>query len=677
MLTDEEYAAIRGRTSALWPELRGKRLFVTGGTGFFGRWVLSLFARANDEWGCQAQAVVLTRNVDRARRRLGSLADHAALALHEGRVTQFDDPPGSFDFLLHLAGEPHGPRYATHPVDMAEEMVAGTRSILRFAAATRVRRLLYISTGAVYGPQSDRATIDEDTPPRAEPSASRRAYAEAKKSGEELALASGVPTIIARPFAFVGPGLPLDANFAASQFLADGLAGRPIRVQRGSVVRSYLYAADLAEWLWTMLIRGQPGRAYNVGSDRPTTLADLASVVAEQCGVKVEVENEGHDNRYVPSTRRAREELNLSQTVDLVTAVRRTVHWNRERGKPHPVIEEDLRRIVAADLPWQQFAGATVLVSGAAGFLPAYMVETLLGLGDAKRPARVIALVRNRERAMARFGRYGNRRDLQLIVQDVNDPLPTDLRADVIIHAAGHASPKYYGVDPVGTIAPNVTGTANLLELARRSGSRCFLFFSTSEVYGLPPCVPTPEDSFGALDPIEVRSCYAESKRLGENMCVAYAHQHGVPAKIVRPFHTYGPGMRLDDGRVFSDFVADVVARRSIVLRSPGTATRSFCYLADAVIGFFTVLLRGEVGQAYNVGNPNGEISIRGLAELMVGLFPERGLKVASDELPRGNDYLVSPVTRSCPDIARIRAWGWEPTTGLADGFRRTVESYG
>ncbi len=342
----------------------------------------------------------------------------------------------------------------------------------------------------------------------------------------------------------------------------------------------------------------------------------------------------------------------------------------------HPVVETDLRRIVAANLPWQQLAGATVIISGAAGFIPAYMVESLLALDGQHKPARVIALVRNRKRAEMRFARHISSGQLELLVQDVCAAVPPAVRADFVIHAAGQASPKHYGTDPIGTIAPNVVGTANLLELAKRSGSKSFLFFSTSEIYGTPPLVPTPEDSSGPLDPLDVRSCYGESKRLGENLCVAYAHQHGVAAKIVRPFHTYGPGMQPNDGRVFADFVADVVARRSIVLKSAGTATRSFCYLADAVIGFFTVLLRGEVGQAYNVGNPDGEISIRGLAELMVGLFPERDLKVVRNEVPRGNDYLVSTVSRSCPDIARVRALGWQPETGLEVGFRRTVESY-
>ena len=172
-----------------------------------------------------------------------------------------------------------------------------------------------------------------------------------------------------------------------------------------------------------------------------------------------------------------------------------------------------------------------------------------------------------------------------------------------------------------------------------------------------------------------MRACYAESKRVAETMCVAYAAQHGVGAKIVRPFHTYGPGMDLSDGRVFADFVADIVAHRNIAVQSDGLAMRPFCYLADATAGFLTVLLRGEAGVAYNVGNPDAEISIGSLADLLVSLFPERDLRVIREAPPAGG-YLQSAVARSTPDIDRIARLGWQPWTSLADGFRRTVESF-
>jgi len=346
----------------------------------------------------------------------------------------------------------------------------------------------------------------------------------------------------------------------------------------------------------------------------------------------------------------------------------------------HPVIKEDLDRILKTPVEWPAFEDRTVLVTGANGFLPAYMVETLLRANESGRRAKthVVALARNAERAAARFSAYEGRGDLEILVQDVCQPIAFSGQIDYIIHAASQASPKYYGSDPVGTLLPNVLGTRHLLDLAVKCRSAGFLFFSSGEVYGHvdDAHVPTKEDGFGYLDPADVRSCYAESKRLGETMCVAWRHQFDVPAKIVRPFHTYGPGMRLDDGRVFADFVSDIVNGRDITLKSDGSARRAFCYLADAVAGFFAVLLRGAAGQAYNIGNESGETSISDLAERLAGLFPDKGLRVVRQEpsLPKG--YLRSAISRSCPDTSKARALGWNPVTGIDEGFRRTVQSF-
>lgn len=346
----------------------------------------------------------------------------------------------------------------------------------------------------------------------------------------------------------------------------------------------------------------------------------------------------------------------------------------------HRVVEEDLAGIVAADLPWRRFAGKAVLVSGANGFLPAYMIEALLRLNETAGgpPARVVGLVRNREKALARFAAYGGRDDLEFVVQDVCEPVAFGGRVDFVIHAASQASPKHFGADPVGTISANLLGTHNLLRLASEKGSEGFLLFSSGEVYGEvdPAKVPTKEGDYGYLDPTAVRSCYAEGKRAAETLCVAWAHQHGVPAKIVRPFHTYGPGMSLDDGRVFADFVADVVNRRDILMKSDGSARRAFCYLADATLGFFTVLLKGESGQAYNVGNDRTEASILELAERVAAIFPERQTRVIRRDSAQGADYLKSGISRNCPDVSKIRALGWRPTTTIEAGFRRTIESF-
>ncbi|MCK6541078.1 NAD-dependent epimerase/dehydratase family protein [bacterium] len=345
----------------------------------------------------------------------------------------------------------------------------------------------------------------------------------------------------------------------------------------------------------------------------------------------------------------------------------------------HSIIREDIAHIISAPLPWDVLRGKTVLISGANGFLPAYMVETLLGLNDhLGMNIHVIGIVRSEERARQRFAHHAGRNDFKLHVADVTRLVfRSDTPVHFVVHAASQASPKYYGIDPVGTLTANTTGTQNMLEVARQSQSERFLYFSSSEVYGQLEArqIPTNEMQLGCLDSMALRSCYAESKRLGETMCVAWSHQYGLPTVIVRPFHTYGPGMALDDGRIFADLVADIVNGNNIVLRSSGAATRSFCYLRDAVIGFFTVMLHGKTTEAYNVGNPECEISIRGLAEKLVTLFPEKKLSVILD-IPPQNGYIPSAVQRSVPDITKIKSLGWQPTTTVEEGFTRTIKSY-
>jgi len=345
----------------------------------------------------------------------------------------------------------------------------------------------------------------------------------------------------------------------------------------------------------------------------------------------------------------------------------------------HPIITVDLKAILSTELPWSILDSKTVLITGAYGFLPAYMVETLLYLNEqiANPSIKIIALVRNEVKARKRFKFYAGRPDLHFLVQDVVEPVDYPGAIDYIIHAASKASPRYYVTNSLDIIGANVFGTHNILQLAQRKHAQGVLFFSTSEVYGEVDNGRSliREDNYGHLDPTQIRSCYAESKRLGETMCIAWAQHHEVPVYIVRPFHTYGPGMDLEDGRVFEDFVADVVARRDIIMRSDGRAQRAFCYSADATSGFFTVLLKGQVRHAYNVGNPEGEISIGQLADLLINIFPKRGLRVIR-QYTKISGYLPNPVLRSCPDISKIKQLGWRPTTGLVEGFRRTVLSY-
>lgn len=350
-----------------------------------------------------------------------------------------------------------------------------------------------------------------------------------------------------------------------------------------------------------------------------------------------------------------------------------------EKNNEKNIIQEDLIRIISTDLPWENLKNSTVLISGANGFLPAYIVESLLYLNSIKNlNIQVIGLVRNRNKALNRFSKYQDRIDFKILVQDVCNPIDYIETIDYIIHAASQASPKYYTKDPVGTLNANLLGTHNLLTLAHEHQLKGFLFFSSGEVYGQvdDSQIPTKEDQYGYLDPTNLRSCYAESKRMAETMCVSWFHQYGLPTKIVRPFHTYGFGMSLDDGRVYADFVADIINDRDIQINSDGTATRAFCYIADATIGFFTVLLKGENGQAYNIGNDQCEISVFDLANRLINLFPDKNLKVIKNMVANDREYLRSNVSRNCPDITKVGNLGWRPTTSIEDGFTRTICSF-
>ncbi|MGL4986469.1 MAG: NAD-dependent epimerase/dehydratase family protein [Treponemataceae bacterium] len=187
--------------------------------------------------------------------------------------------------------------------------------------------------------------------------------------------------------------------------------------------------------------------------------------------------------------------------------------------------------------------------------------------------------------------------------------------------------------------------------------------------------LPTREVDFGYIDCTNVRSCYSESKRLGETMCVSWCVQYGVPIKIVRPFHTYGPGIDLNDGRVFSDFIKNIIDSEDIQMKSHGKAVRAFCYISDATCGFFKILINGKSGEAYNLGNPNAAISMIDLAKKLIKIYPEKKLRVIKVEQNNSN-YLRSSIEISFPCIEKIKKLDWSPKIELEEGFKRTIESY-
>lgn len=327
-------------TRELWEELRGQKLFITGGTGFFGRWILETFFYANDRLSLGAHAVVLTRNPDNFALKAPDLVNRNDLQLLHGDVRDFIFPDGDFSHVIH-AGTTSS--VAVEPLEMFDTIVQGTRHVLEFAATHCTRKLLFISSGAVYGKQPPKLTqISEDYYGAPDPLDPNSAYGEGKRAAELLctlmANQYGFEVKIARCFAFVGPHLPLDAHFAIGNFIRDALTDKPIHIQGdGTPYRSYLYTADLAIWLWTILFQGGGGKAYNVGNSEQMTIRQVAeltsAVLGFSNGVAMPVRvtknpiKEQVASRYIPNVDRARTELGLESRIDLAASLKKTSLW--------------------------------------------------------------------------------------------------------------------------------------------------------------------------------------------------------------------------------------------------------------------------------------------------------------------------------------------------------------
>lgn len=334
---ETDRAHVLERTETLWRDLQGARFLITGGTGFVGAWLLESLGWANQHLAADVAAVVLTRDPDGFTTRRPHLAQAGGITLRRGDVRSFD-APGAFTHVIHGAASADAAQYSREPLAMFDTIVQGTRRTLARAALDRAPVLL-VSSGAVYGPQPpDLERVPEDFRGAPDPLDAGQVYAEAKRAAEMLgamcAREAGLEVRIARLFAFVGPYLPLDRHFAVGNFIRDRLAGGPVAVTGdGTPRRSYLYGADLAIWLWTIMVRGLPGRPYNVGSERTRSIEEIALAVAGAESPAVAVTRAKTPApgvppaRYVPDTSRARGELGLDEWIGLEDGIRRTLRW--------------------------------------------------------------------------------------------------------------------------------------------------------------------------------------------------------------------------------------------------------------------------------------------------------------------------------------------------------------
>lgn len=336
---EEDLNAIFERGTLLWPDLKGARFFITGGTGFIGTWLLESLVWLNDHLELDMHAVVLTRDADIFASKAPHIAAHHGITLLTGDIRTFAFPEGNFSFVIHGATDASAKLNAENPLCMFDTIVEGTRRTLDFAVQSEANNFLFLSSGAVYGDQPPhvlhRSESDFNGP---DCTNAGSAYAEGKRAAELLctlyAKQHGIDVKLARCFAFVGPYLPIDSHFAIGNFIRDAIAKDTIRISGdGTPYRSYLYASDMTLWLWTVLLRGQAARPYNIGASQPVSIAELAALVNTTLGGNgVEIMQQPQPGaipkRYVPSTQRAETELGLIQTVTLAQAIIKTACWH-------------------------------------------------------------------------------------------------------------------------------------------------------------------------------------------------------------------------------------------------------------------------------------------------------------------------------------------------------------
>jgi len=338
----EDLDHILDHTRELWEEFRGQRIFITGGTGFFGCWLLESFAWINDKLNLDAEALVLTRNYEGFQKKAPHLAGHPSIKFLVGDIRTFKFPKAQFPYLIHGAVYNSIPGGKENPLAMVDEMLQGIKRVLDFCVQKKMKKMLLISTGAVYGPIPDSLLrIPEDFSGSFEPTVIATVYHHLRRMMESLcslyAKTFGFELKIARCFSFIGPYLPLNGRFAVSDFIKEALLKRPLTIKGdGETIRSYLYTSDLTFWLWKILFQGKSCWPYNVGSEMPTTILELAKEIASNSKpplafqiLKDRMLGVAQD-KYVPNTDRVRNDLNLYQIISFTVAVKKTMHWYKK-----------------------------------------------------------------------------------------------------------------------------------------------------------------------------------------------------------------------------------------------------------------------------------------------------------------------------------------------------------
>jgi UDP-glucuronate decarboxylase len=344
------------------------------------------------------------------------------------------------------------------------------------------------------------------------------------------------------------------------------------------------------------------------------------------------------------------------------------MYANTEASK-NATLEDDIKLMIGClSEELDAIQGKKILFTGGAGFLGYEFIHLLsrIGENDTRAPVH-LTVYDNFSRGRKEWLKsIANKTNIELVDHDISKPLPDNCpRFDYIIHAASIASPTYYRMNPIETIDANVNGLRYLLDYAKgrfleKDPILGMLFFSTSEVYGDPgpDAIPTPETYRGNVSCTGPRACYDEAKRLGETLCVNFSQKFNVPVKIVRPFNNYGPGLELNDGRLLPDLFGNVLENKDIELLSEGDATRTFCYISDAITGYVKALVCGKNGEPYNIGSDKPEISILDLAYSVRKVAKKLTEYDGTVIFKKSDDpaYLIDNPNRRCPDLKKARS---------------------
>ena len=332
------------------------------------------------------------------------------------------------------------------------------------------------------------------------------------------------------------------------------------------------------------------------------------------------------------------------------------------------VLQEDLKYISNYDLPYEQMKGKSVLVTGATGLIGVSIVRALLTIGN----IRVIALVRNLEKAQTIYGNLVSP-NLKIYISDITDEIKMEEPVNYIFHCASITTSKTMIEKPVETILTSVDGTNNILNFAREKKCESVVYVSSMEVYGsFDISKEIREEELGYINPLKVRSNYPESKRLCENMCVAYYSEFEVPVKIARLAQTFGAGILQGENRVFAQFAKSVINSEDIIMHTKGLSEGNYCYTRDCMTGLLTILLKGENGEAYNISNPECHTSIADMAKMVAEKIAGNRIKVIYD-IPKTDTFGYAADTKMKLNSDKLQKLGWSPSIGLEEAYRRMI----